>query len=226
MIVVTEKENPDIVEVIAVGPQGPSGLGGSIANYGSFYDNTTQTLVSSNVEQRIRIGSTLVNLNIDLVDNKIVFREPGTYSLTFSLQFTNSANNAVHTAKAWIKYQGTAYPNSASYFAIPSSRQGVPGELIGTVNFVATATGENDYVELFWTADTQSVSLTTIGPFGTIPAAPCVILTVVPVIYNQSNDVANVISGIPEYIGQIAVVAGEAYIAVGTSSSANWKKVT
>lgn len=222
MIVVTEKQNPDIVEVIAIGPQGP---GGSRANYGSFYDTTTQTLVSPNVEQRVRIGSTLEHLNVDLVDNKIIFREPGTYSFTFSLQFTNTEDNAVHTAKAWLKYQGLVYPNSASYFAVPGARAGVPGELLGTVNFVATATGEDDYVELFWTADNQAVRLTTIGPFGSIPASPSVILTVVPTMYSQS-DIADNITITPEYVGQIAVVTGEAYIAVGTSSSADWKKVT
>jgi hypothetical protein len=246
MIVVTEKQNPDIIELTAVGPQGPVGTqgpvgsqgpegpigpvgppgpGGSRANYGSFYDVTTQTLNTVNVEQPVRIGSTLENFNVDLVDNKIVFREAGTYSFTFSLQFTNNDNNTVHTGKVWLKYQGEVYPNSASYVAVPGRRGQIPGELIATVNFVATATGEDDFVEIFWTADSVQLSLSTIGPFGSIPASPSVILTVVPAMYSQS-DVSLDISQTPEYLGQIAVVNGEGYIAVGTISSDDWKQIT
>ena len=41
-----------------------------------------------------------------------------------------------------------------------------------------------------------------------------------------SNSLATSIGSTPRFVGQHAVVAGEAYIAVGTSSSADWKKVT
>ena len=34
------------------------------------------------------------------------------------------------------------------------------------------------------------------------------------------------IAGTPKYIGQFAFVGGDAYISVGTSSSADWKKIT
>lgn len=180
--VVTENTVTDTVEITARGPAGP---GGNHGNYGSFYDTTDQALVSANVEQRVRIATTLEHRNVDLVDNKIVFRDAGTYSFTFSLQFTNAASNTPHTAKVWLKYQGVVYPDSASYFAIPTAKSGVPGELVGTVNFVATATGEDDYVELFWTAESTQVAIATIDATGTIPASPGVILTVVQVMYTQ-----------------------------------------
>ena len=123
--VVTENPVTSVVEITARGPAGP---GGNRGNYGSFYDLTDQALVTANVEQRVRIGTTLEKLNVDLVDNKIVFRDAGTYSFTFSIQFTNTENNVVHSAKVWLKYQGVVYPDSASYFAIPGARTGVPGE--------------------------------------------------------------------------------------------------
>ena len=180
--VVTENTVTDTVEITARGPAGP---GGNHGNYGSFYDTTDQALVSANVEQRVRIATTLEHRNVDLVDNKIVFRDAGTYSFTFSIQFTNAASNTPNTAKVWLKYQGVVYPDSASYFAIPTSKSGVPGELVGTVNFVATATGEDDYVEIFWTAESTDVAIATIDATGTIPASPGVILTVVQVMYTQ-----------------------------------------
>lgn len=180
--VVTENTVTDTVEITSRGPAGP---GGNHGNYGSFYDTTDQALVSANVEQRVRIATTLEHRNVDLVDNKIVFRDAGTYSFTFSLQFINASSNTSHTAKVWLKYQGVVYPDSASYFAIPTSKGGVPGELVGTINFVATATGEDDYVELFWTAESTDVGITTIDATGTIPTSPGVILTVVQVMYTQ-----------------------------------------
>ena len=181
-IVVTETNGVNVVEVISRGPAGPGGVRG---NYGSFSDFTDQNLVSVNVGQRVRIAQTLENLNVDLVDNKIVFRQAGTYSFTFSVQLTNAANNIAHTAKVWLKYQGNVYPNSASHFAVPTAKSGVPGELTGTVNFVATATGLDDYVELFWTADSTQVRLETIPASGDVPLAPSVILTVAQVMYTQ-----------------------------------------
>ena len=180
--VVTENTVTDVVEITSRGPAGP---GGARGNYGSFYDLTDQALVTANVEQRVRIATTLEHLNVDLVDNKIIFRDPGTYSLTFSIQFTNTENNAVHGAKVWLKYQGVVYPDSASYLAVPGARGGVPGEALATVNFVATATGADDYVEIFWTADSTQVAITTIDATGTIPNAPGVILTVAQVMYGQ-----------------------------------------
>ena len=45
-------------------------------------------------------------------------------------------------------------------------------------------------------------------------------------IVEQLSEVATAITGTPSYIGQIAVVGGVCYMAVGTSSSADWKQVT
>ena len=45
-------------------------------------------------------------------------------------------------------------------------------------------------------------------------------------IVQQLKQVAPVITETPLYVGQIAVVAGVGYMAVGTSSSADWKQVT
>lgn len=190
--VVTENTVTDVVEITSRGPAGPAGPGGARGNYGSFYDLTDQALVTANVEQRVRIGTTLEHLNVDLVDNKIVFRDAGTYSFTFSIQFTNTDNNAVHGARVWLKYQGEVYPDSASYFAVPGARGGTPGELVGTVNFVASATGEDDYVELFWTAESTRVAITTIDASGTVPNAPGVILTVTQVMYGQLGPTGSV----------------------------------
>ena len=45
-------------------------------------------------------------------------------------------------------------------------------------------------------------------------------------IVEQLREVATAITGTLSYIGQIAVVGGVGYMAVGTSSSADWKQIT
>lgn len=47
-------------------------------------------------------------------------------------------------------------------------------------------------------------------------------------VYQALNDkvTATVITEIPLYVGQIAVVAGVGYIATGTSSTSDWKQIT
>lgn len=44
-------------------------------------------------------------------------------------------------------------------------------------------------------------------------------------VFGQAETLTS-IAGTPSFVGQVSVVAGEAYIAVGTSSSADWKKIT
>lgn len=182
-VVVTENQTTNVVEVTARGPQGP---GGNLGNYGSFYDTTDQPLVAANVAQRVNINTTLENRNVTIVDGgKITFDAPGVYSLTFTLQLTNSENNTVHGASAWIKYNGTNWPYSASHIHVPGARSGDPGETILAVNFVATAVGNGDYVEIYWTGESTVLSVDTVPANGSVPAAPGVILTVVQVMYLQ-----------------------------------------
>ena len=45
-------------------------------------------------------------------------------------------------------------------------------------------------------------------------------------IVQQLKQVATAITETPSYTGQLAVVAGVGYMAVGTSSSADWKQIT
>ena len=177
---------PQIIEILARGPQG---VGGAKGNYGSFYDTSNQPLLSTLSEQVIDINSTLEAVNISIEnDNEITFAEGGTYSMTFSIQFTNTENNTIHTAAFWLKYNGDVYPNSASQIEVPGAKGGTKGATIATVNFVSTATA-GDVVQLFWSASSTNVSLETYtnGLPGT-PASPSIILTVVQVMYTQEGD--------------------------------------
>jgi hypothetical protein len=52
-----------------------------------------------------------------------------------------------------------------------------------------------------------------------------VILTVTQVMYMQTTTLSS-ISATPQYTGQMAVVGGQGYIAVGTTGTADWKQIT
>jgi hypothetical protein len=173
-----------------VGPQGPTGLGGDLGAYLSAVDTTDQPIVEAGTPQQLRIGTLVENKSITLESpGRIVFNDPGVYSFTFSIQFTNYENNVVNRASVWLKYQGNNYPNSTSHFDVPAFRNQKPGELVGTVNFVATAVGDGDWVEIWWEGSSTNLRAETIESPNGIPDAPSVILTVTQVMYTQIPDV-------------------------------------
>lgn len=173
-IIIDETQSPSIVEVITEGPQG-----GIIAgSYGSFMDTTIQGLVTANSAKAIALNTTILGNNVSVVDGtKVTFAKAGVYSLTFSLQLTNSENNVINTAKVWLKYMGTDYPFSATAIDVPAYRNSKAGETVCTVNFIGEAQNDGDYIEVYWTANSTQVNISTLAGNGIYPAAPGVILT-------------------------------------------------
>lgn len=174
-IIVDDSQTPRLVEVVTQGPQG----GILQANYGSFMDTTIQTPALANAAYPIGLNTSILANNVSIVDgNKVTFAKTGIYSLTFSLQLTNDENNVINTAKIWLKYNGTDYPFSATAIDIPAYRNSKPGETVCTVNFIGRAQQEGDFVQLYWTANSTLVHISTLVGNGIYPAAPGVILTV------------------------------------------------
>jgi hypothetical protein len=182
----------DAIEVVVVeadGPQGPRGLkgdtgsGGALGRYGSFYDSTDQA--GSSTPQSIALGETAEAAGISIENgDEIVFSEAGTYSLTFSIQFANF-DNAPHTAVVWVEYQGDAYPDSATRFDVPSRKSAtIPGHLVGTVNYVATAAA-GGRVRIMWVNGNDLIKIESYPAADGVPAVPGIILTVTQVMYTQ-----------------------------------------
>lgn len=178
-----------------VGPTGPTGptgsqgvtgtpgVGGALGYYGSFFDTTDQT--GSLTAVAINIGSTAEANGVTLSNStRVNFTNAGTYSITFSIQFTNSDNNIIHTADVWLRKNNSNLADTSSKFDIPGQHSGVIGATIGTVNFVLTLAA-NDYIELYWIVDSTQVKIDTIAATGSIPRTPGVILTATQVMYTQ-----------------------------------------
>lgn len=176
------KPTTKILEIGALGPQGP---GGSRAIYGSFYDDVDQPLLAANTPQVITYNTTVEALGVSISSNsRVLFSLPGTFSLTYSIQFLNT-DNSVQLADVWLKKNGANVAESNSRFDVPARKSaGVYGHLIGTVNYVLTLAA-GDYVELFWTGTSTTLSIEAIPAQTTpsIPSTPGVILTAVQVMY-------------------------------------------
>jgi hypothetical protein len=167
------------------GATGATGAGGALGYYGSFFDTTDQAGPTGAAGAPISINSTGGSNGISITGgNAVTFAYPGTYSLTFSIQFAN-ADNAEHYADVWLVFNGSAYPNSNTRFAVPKQIGGVPGYTVGTVNFVDTALNPGDKVQLYWKATSNLVRIDEMAASGSVPETPGIIITATQVMYTQ-----------------------------------------
>jgi hypothetical protein len=159
--------------------------------WGSFWDTTTQTAASANTAYSITLNSAdAANNGVSVVSgSRVTFANAGVYSLTYSIQFTNS-DTQIHDVNVWLRKNnaGSAgdIPDTDSKFSIIARHGGINGNVIGTVNFVIPVAA-NDYIELIWATTNTQVTLETI-PAGTTPVSPripSVVFTATQVMYTQ-----------------------------------------
>lgn len=153
----------------------------------SVYDTTTQTTTmngGTGVAQAVTFNNTITQEGINLLNNRsIIFAHTGTYNIQFSLQFKNANTSRPYDAVAWFRHNGSDISHSSSYITVPERKNSVDGKNLMTVNFVDTF-HYNDYVELWWAAQSADVSIATISSETLIPAVPVspgVIVTVTQV---------------------------------------------
>jgi hypothetical protein len=167
--------------------QGPTGPGGVLGNYGSFYDLTDQPLASITTAQVVAIGSTAEAQNVSIVaGNQITFANAGTYSLTFSIQISNLANS-VEKAVFWLRTNNVDYPDSATEIDLqPRKAADNPNRQVITVNYVATATA-GQQVQIYWSGSSTQLRLESFagGTSPVSPAVPSIIVTATQVMYQQ-----------------------------------------
>lgn len=178
----------------ATGPQGAAGAtgaGGALGYYGSFYDTSDQTISSTTTAYAVKLGTTSEANGVSITTDgngeytEVTFANAGTYSVTWSVQFTN-ADTQAHDASMWLRKNGTDIADSTSVVTVPSTHGGVNGHYILTVNYVLTLAAA-DYLQLMWQGEDLDLQLETMaaGTTPTSPVTPSVILTAVQVMYTQ-----------------------------------------
>jgi hypothetical protein len=155
--------------------------------WGSFWDETSQTATANTPTSIYLRQRDTSNRGIQVVsDSRITFDHAGVYSLTFSIQFSNT-DSSIHDINVWLRKNDSGasgdVPASDSKFSIISSHGGTAGNVIGCVNFVLPVVA-NDYLELIWaTTNAQAyihAEVAQTSPFAH-PSIPGVICTVVQV---------------------------------------------
>lgn len=155
--------------------------------WGSFWDLTSQTATAGTPTSILLRSRDTANRGINIVSgSRITFDHAGVYSLTFSIQFSNS-DTVIHDVDVWLRKNDSGstgdVPASNSRFSIISSHGGVEGNVIGAVNYVLPVVA-NDYLELIWTTSNTQAYIhaepAQTSPFSH-PSIPGIICTVVQV---------------------------------------------
>jgi len=157
---------------------------GNPGYWGSFWDETSQVAALVNTAYAIKLRQVdTASRGTKIISNEqITFDHPGIYSITFSIQFSNT-DSSIHDINVWLRKNGTNVSASDSRFSIIARHGSVDGNVIGCVNFVLGLT-TNDYLELMWATSNVAAYIhaeaAQTSPFAH-PSVPGIICTVVQV---------------------------------------------
>ena len=155
--------------------------------WGSFWDSTSQVAALADTAYAIKLRQAdAASRAVRIISNeRITVDHAGIYSLTFSVQFSNT-DSSIHDINVWLRKNndGSAgnVPATDSRFSIISSHGGIAGNVLGTVNFVLPLVA-NDYIELMWmTSNVQAyIHAEEAETSPAHPSIPGIICTVVQV---------------------------------------------
>ena len=170
------------ITFVRTGDAGDPGLGGTIANWGSFWDTTTQVATTANTAYAMTLNSFDADgIGITVVSgSRITIANAGTYNLQFSAQL-DKTTNGTHKTNIWLRRNGTDVPASDGEVTLTKD-----DKLIAAWNYVFEAEA-NDYYELMWSTEDAGLRLlaqsATTSPAR--PAIPSLIVTLTQVTYTQ-----------------------------------------
>jgi hypothetical protein len=167
------------------GPTGTTGAGGTLGYWGSFWDTTTQTASVINTAYPITINTAdPSNSGVSVVSSsQVTFANTGVYSITFSIQFTNTST-ANGSTQVWLQKNGAILADTNSHYDVPDKQGSSFSSEILTVNYVLSLTA-SDYIQVYWQTGNTSVSIETLPSNTTYPRTPSIILTATQVTYTQ-----------------------------------------
>lgn len=183
------------VRTVATGGTGAATLTGYVKGNGTSAMTAAATIPfadlagrafaqpSSTADQTGNVAAaTAVTFNTDLTgtgvsvasSTQITFTAAGTYMLSPSIQFANSAASD-YTATVWFRKNGTNIANSATIISIPKAADG--GAAVFSLSFFDTVTA-GQYIEIMWLPSNIAVTIehTAIGAIA--PAIPSILCPV------------------------------------------------
>jgi hypothetical protein len=134
---------------------------------------------STSAATAVLIGTTNFSAGISVANNgsgnptRITFAAAGTYLISPSLQFANSAANN-YNVNIWFRKNGTDIANSNTVINVPKAADG--GNTFFQITLFEQFTA-GQYVEIMWLPVNTAVTLDYIAAGAVAPAAPSVILS-------------------------------------------------
>lgn len=148
------------------------------ANYGMFYDTTTQIPAGTGTAYAITFNTTAFSRGVrrGSTTSQIFIQNPGLYNFAFSIQLDKTTGGD-GIFDVWLRKNGTDIADSASRVRIKGNDAEV---FVGANIFVEMSNG--DYMEMMYAVDTTSIRIQYFAAASPVPAIPSIILTV-----NQVN---------------------------------------
>ena len=158
--------------------------------HNQFYSLVDQSAAAIDQAYAVKLENTSFadGIYISGVNNtRVTFTEPGIYTMTYSLSFTNPTNDT-QDIDIWFRYNnGTTtvdVPDSNSRFTIPARKStGSPSYLIAVTPFTGLAEAAGAWVEVMWRVSSTSVVMEHLpavaysaGVTPAIPATPSAIV--------------------------------------------------
>ncbi len=90
--------------------------------YGSFYDTTTQSIVSTTAAYAMAFNTTVVARDVSIVSNsRLTFAAAGIYNIQFSAQLENS-DTVEHDADIWLSQAVRRLSKASRQATTPTAR--------------------------------------------------------------------------------------------------------
>lgn len=160
------------------------------APYGAFQSLVDQTIASATTAYAMTLDTTDYTNGVYLSNSsRMNVRNAGIYNLQWSGQFENT-DSQDHDAYIWLRKNGTDVVASTGLISVPSKHGSINGHIIGGWNFFIELAA-NDYIELYWSADSTTVSLQ-FYPAGTSPTKPSTASLITTMQYVAPNAMDNV----------------------------------
>lgn len=140
-------------------------------NASSSSDQTGSTSTATAIT--MNAGTTGVGITVN-ASTQITFTDAGTYALSPSIQFANSASSD-YTATVWFRKNGTNIANSATVVDVPKVADG--GMSYFSITIFETVTA-GQYIEIMFLVQNVAVTIDATVAGAVAPAIPSVIVPV------------------------------------------------
>ena len=146
--------------------------------FGGFYDDgPTQTLVTENAVQKVTLDNVAYASGVTLSDNGVVHNHNGNYIFSYSIVFINT-NSQTQYANVFVKFNGQTIPGTNLQVAVPSKHGAINGNVtLSNASGFIVPMNDGDIVELWWTATSTSVGISSLAAENGVPSSNGVLFT-------------------------------------------------